>query len=141
MREVQEAARATGAQVLILKARTEGEIDAAFTTLVQRHVDALIVGNDSFFKSRIEQFVALAGQHAVPAIYNPESGGLMRYGTSLISVYLPQGIYAGRILKGTKPSDLPVEQPMRFEFVINLKTAKTLGLSVPLLTRADAVIE
>ena len=147
MREVQEATRATGVQVLILKARTEGEIDAAFTPLVQRHVDALVVGNDSFFDTRIEQFVALAGRHAVPAIYDqrefPDSGGLMSYGTSLSAVYRQHGISAGRILKGTKPADLPVEQPTRFELVINLKTAKTLGLSVPqsLLVRADEVIE
>jgi putative ABC transport system substrate-binding protein len=147
MREVQEAARATGVEVLILKARTEGEIDAAFTTLVQRHVDALIVGNDSFFDSRSKQFVALAGRRAVPAIYDqrefPDSGGLMSYGTSLTAVYRQQGVSVGRILKGTKPADLPVEQPTQFEFVVNLKTAKTLGLSIPqsLLARADEVIE
>jgi putative ABC transport system substrate-binding protein len=144
MREVQEAARATGVQVLI---RTEGEIDAAFTTLVQRHVDALVVGNDSFFDSRIEQFVALARRHAVPAIYDqrefPDSGGLMSYGTSLTAVYLQHGIYAGKILKGAKPADLPVRQPTTFELGINLKAAKSLGLTVPpsLLARADEVIE
>jgi putative ABC transport system substrate-binding protein len=147
LREVQEAARATGVQVLILKAGTEGEIDAAFTTLVQRHVDALVVGNDSFFDSRIEQFVALAGRHAVAAIYDqrefPDSGGLMSYGTSLTSVYRQLGTYAGKILNGAKPADLPVQQPTRFELVINMKTAKALGLTVPqsLLARADEVIE
>lgn len=147
IREVQEAARATGVQVLVLKARTEGEIDAAFTTLVQRHADALIVGNDSFFDSQTEQFVALAGRHAVPAIYDqrefPDAGGLMSYGTNLSDIYRQLGISAGRILNGTKPADLPVEQPTKFELVINLKTAKTLGLSVPqsLLARADEVIE
>jgi putative tryptophan/tyrosine transport system substrate-binding protein len=147
VREVQEAARATGAQVLILKARTEGEIDAAFTTLVQRQADALLVGNDSFFDSRIEQFVGLAGRYAVPTIYDqrefPDSGGLMSYGTSLKDIYRQLGIYAGRILKGEKPADLPVQQPTTFEFVINLETAKALGLTVPqsLLQRADEVVE
>jgi putative ABC transport system substrate-binding protein len=147
MREVQEAARATGVQILILKARTEGEIDAAFTTLVQRHVGALVVGNDSFFDSRIEQFVALAGRDAVSAIYDqrefPDSGGLMSYGTSLTSVYRQLGIYAGKILSGAKPADLPVQQPTRFELVLNMKTAKALGLTVPqsILARADEVIE
>ena len=106
IREVQEAARATGVQILILKARTEGEIDAAFTTLVQRHADALVIGNDSFFDSRIEQFVALAGRHAVPAIYDqrefPDSGGLMSYGTSLSAVYRQLGIYAGQDSKGRR---------------------------------------
>jgi len=147
MREVQEAARATGVQILNLNARSEGEIDAAFTTLVQRHADALVVGNDSFFDSRIEQFVALAGRHAVPTIYDqrefPDSGGLVSYGTSLKDIYRQLGIYAGRILKGEKPADLPVQQPTTFELVINLKTAKALGLTVPqsLLQRADEVID
>ena len=147
-REVQEAAHATaGVQVLILEAHTEGEIDAAFTTLVQRHGDALIVGNDTFFDSRIELFVALTRRHAVPAIYDQreftDSGGLMSYGTSLKAIYRQQGIYVGRILKGEKPGDLPVQQPTTFELVINLKTAKALGLTVPqsLLQRADEVIE
>src|SRR6185437_14989599 len=107
MREVQEAARATGVQILNLNARSEGEIDAAFTTLVQRHADALVVGNDSFFDSRIEQFVALAGRHAVPTIYDqrefPDSGGLVSYGTSLKDIYRQLGIYAGRILKARNP--------------------------------------
>jgi putative ABC transport system substrate-binding protein len=147
MREVEEAARATGVQVLNLKAGTEGEIDAAFTTLVERHVDALVVGNDSFFDSRIEQLVALAGRHGVPAIYDqrefPDSGGLMSYGTSLTSVYRQLGIYAGKILNGAEPADLPVQQPTRFELVLNMKTAKALGLTTPqsILARADEVIE
>jgi ABC-type uncharacterized transport system substrate-binding protein len=147
MREVQEAARATGVQVLISKARTEGEIDAAFTTLVQGHVDALVVGNDSFFDSRIEQFVALAGRYAVPAIYDqrefPDSGGLMSYGTRLEAIYRQNGVYAGRVLKGEKPADLPVQQPTTFELVINLKAATALSLTVPqtILVLADDIIE
>jgi len=147
MREVQEAARATGVQILNLKARTEGEIDAAFTTLVQRHADALLIGNDPFFDGRIAQLVTLTGRYAVAAIQSgrdfPDSGGLMSYGTNLTAVYRQLGTYAGKILKGAKPADLPVQQPTRFELVINLKTAKALGLAVPqsLLARADEVIE
>jgi putative ABC transport system substrate-binding protein len=147
MREVQEAARATGVQILNLKARTEGEIDAAFRTLVQRHADALLIGNDPFFDGRIAQLVTLTGRYAVAAIQSgrdfPDSGGLMSYGTSLTAVYRQLGTYAGKILKGAKPADLPVQQPTRFELVINLKTAKALGLTVPqsILARADEVVE
>ncbi len=147
MREVQEAARTTGVQILNLKARTEGEIDAAFRTLVQRHADALLIGNDPFFDGRIAQLVTLTGRYAVAAIQSgrdfPDSGGLMSYGTSLTAVYRQLGTYAGKILKGAKPADLPVQQPTRFELVINLKTAKALGLTVPqsILARADEVIE
>ena len=146
-REVQEAPRAAGVQVLILKARTEGEIDAAFTTLVRQHVDALVVGNDGFFDSRREQFVALTGRHAVPAIYDQrgfvDSGGLISYGASLTATYRQLGVYAGKILNGAKPADLPVVQSTKIELVINLQTAKELGLVVPqsLLLRADELIQ
>ena len=146
-RVMPEAARAKGVQLHILKASTESEIDAAFASLVQRQAGALIVNPDSFFFIRREQIVALASYLSVPAIYDLRefvtAGGLVSYGTSLMAVFRQIGINTGRILKGAKPADLPVVQPTTFELVINLKTAKALGLSIPpsILSRADEVIE
>jgi putative ABC transport system substrate-binding protein len=144
---VQEAARAKDLQSSILKAGTVSEIDAAFATLVQQHADALVVGDDPFFGSRLEQLVALASRHAVPAIYwrreFAAAGGLISYGPSLTDSYRLAGIYAGRVLKGEKPADLPVQQPTKFELVVNLKTSKALALTVPqsILAQAGEVIE
>jgi len=147
IRGVREAARAKAVQLQILKASTEGEIDAAFGTLMQLQADALVVGPDVFLHSRREQLVALAARYTVPAIYEMSesvaAGGLISYGARLTSVFRQFGSYAGKILKGANPGDLPVQQPTKFELVINLKTAKALGLTVPpsILARADEVIE
>jgi putative ABC transport system substrate-binding protein len=147
IREVQEAARAKRVQLHRLNASSESEIDAAFSALVQLRAGALVVGPDPVFASRLDQLVALATRHAVPAIYPwrevADSGGLISYGTSLAAAYHLVGIYAGKILKGEKPADLPVQQATKFELVINLKTAKALGLTVPqsILARADELIE
>jgi putative tryptophan/tyrosine transport system substrate-binding protein len=147
MRDVPEAARTKGVELHILKAGTESEIDAAFATLVPLDAGALAVGADSFFTSRREQIVALASRYGIPGIYEGRSfvasGGLISYGTSLAAVNRQIGAYVGRILKGAKPADLPVQQPTTFELVVNLNTAKALGLTVPpsILARADEVIE
>jgi putative ABC transport system substrate-binding protein len=146
-RDMQEAAHALGLQIHILNASTEGEIDAAFAGLVQLQAGALIVGTGDFFNTRREQLAALAGRHRVPAIYQYRLfvtvGGLMSYGASLTASYRLAGIYTGRVLKGEKPADLPVARATKFELVINLKTAKALGLTIPpgVLAIADEVIE
>jgi putative ABC transport system substrate-binding protein len=147
LREVEEAGRTKGVQLPILNASNESEIEAAFGGLVQLNAGALIVVPDAFFSSRREQIVALASRHAVPAIYHlrelAAAGGLISYGASLTANRRQAGIYAGRILKGEKPADLPVQQPTTFELVVNMKTAKALGLTVPqsILARANEVIE
>jgi len=147
LREMQAAASTMGKQIDILKAGSERDIDTVFATLDQQRPGALLVGSDPFLSGRIEQLVAQAAHHAVPAIFQwrefAAAGGLMSYGTNLADSYRLAGIYTGRILKGAKPTDLPVQQSTRVELVINLKTAKALGLTFPnsLLARADEVIE
>jgi putative tryptophan/tyrosine transport system substrate-binding protein len=146
-KDMQAAGRVLGQQIRILNASTEDEIDAAFATLAQLRAGALLIGGDAFFTSRRVQLAILAARFGVPAVYNtrefPAAGGLMSYGGSLTDAYRQTGVYIGKILKGTKPTDLPVWQPTKVELVINLRTAKALGLEVPasLLAIADEVIE
>jgi len=146
-KDMETAAAALGAQIEFFTAGTGVDIDAAFASLVQRRPDALLVHPDNLFINRRVHLTMLAARHAVPAIYplrpDAEAGGLMSYGTKLADAHRQAGVYTGRILKGAKPADLPVVQPTKFEFVINLQTAKTIGLTVPetLLARADEVIE
>ena len=146
-RDMQEAAHVLGLQIHVLNASTEGEFNIAFAMLSQLRVGALLVGTSNLFRGRREQLVALAAQQGVPAIYQyrefAAAGGLISYGTSLTHAYHQAGIYTGRVLKGEKPADLPVLRPTKFELVINLKTAKTLRLSIPsgVLAIADEVIE
>jgi putative ABC transport system substrate-binding protein len=147
IQDMQEAARTKGVQLHTLKAGTESEIETAFANLVRLQARALVVGTDQFFSGQRDQLVALAARHAVPAIYEwrefVAAGGLISYGTSLTRMYRLVGGYVGRILKDATPADLPVQQPTRFELVVNLKTAQSLGLTVPpsILARADEVIE
>jgi putative tryptophan/tyrosine transport system substrate-binding protein len=147
MRGFKAAAGAIGQQLIAVAASTEREVDAAFATVLQQHAGALIVASDPFFVSQRDQLVALAARHELPTIYELRefavAGGLISYGTKILEVYRQGGIYAGRILNGEKPGDLPVMQPARLEMVINLKAAKALGLTVPetLLATADEVIQ
>jgi putative tryptophan/tyrosine transport system substrate-binding protein len=146
-RDIQAAAQATGQQLVILDVRSEREIAPAFATLAQRGAGALLVGSGPFFNSNREQIVALAARHRLPACYAlreyATAGGLMSYGASIVDAYRQLGVYAGRILKGEKPGDLPIMRGTKFDLIINLKTAQALGLAVPdrLLALADEVIE
>ena len=147
IQNAQEAARTKGVELLVLKASTESEIDAAFATLSQARAGALMQPSDVLFNNRLDQLVTLASRHSLPAVYEwreyPAAGGLISYGPSRTGLWRQVGIYVGKILNGEKPADLPVQQPTRFELVVNLKTAKVLGLTIPpsILARADEVIE
>jgi putative tryptophan/tyrosine transport system substrate-binding protein len=147
IRDIQAAARAIAQQLLVLTATNEPNIDTAFATLVENNASALVVAVSAFFNTHREKLIALSAQHGVPTIYFRReftvAGGLMSYGTSAAETYRQLGVYAGRILRGEKPADLPVVQSTRFEFVINLRTAKELGLTIPpgLMAIADEVIE
>ena len=147
VREIQSAGLAIGRQIDVVTASTNSEIDAAFATLMKMRADAFLIGPDALWIARRVQLTTLAARHAVPAIYHrrefADAGGLMSYGSNYRDQFRQTGIYAGRILKGEKPAEMPVQLPTRFEFVINLQTAKTLGIEIPstLLARADEVIE
>jgi len=145
--ELEDAGRAVGRRLILLKADTDADIDVAFETLIQKRVQALLVAPGPLFVTRMDRLVAFAARHSLPAMYSRrelvDAGGLVSYASSTAEGYRQLGIYAGRILKGEKPSELPVVQPTRFELVINLKTAKALGIDLPasVLARADEVIE
>jgi putative tryptophan/tyrosine transport system substrate-binding protein len=147
LKDMQEAARSIDVQLQILNARSDLEIDAAFETVARLHISGLVIAADTLFVTHRDRLVALATRHAVPAIYSLREfavlGGLMSYGIDLKDLYRNVGLYAGRVLKGVSPADLPVMQPTKFEMVINVKTARQLGLMVPatLLAQADEVIE
>ena len=146
-RDLQAAARTLGLTLHLLHASTEQEIDTAFMTLVQLRAGGLVIGPDAYFNSRSEQLAVLTLRHAVPAIYQFRefvlSGGLASFGTTVVDTYRPLGVYTGRILKGEKPADLPVQQATKLQLIINMKTAKALGITVPLPLsgRADEIIE
>jgi putative tryptophan/tyrosine transport system substrate-binding protein len=147
IKDAQQGARAVGMQLIVLNANSEGAIELAFAQLVQHRVNALLVGTDSFFLTRRDQLAVLAARLAIPAMYSDReyvaAGGLMSYAPSLANVYFQAGVYTGKILKGAKPADLPVTQPTKFELTINLKAAKALGLTIPVIMQmtADEVIE
>jgi len=147
LNELAAVSRAKGVEVVVLDIKSEQDIDAAFATIMKQRIGALVVQNDAFLNSRRDQIIALAARHALPAVYayreHTLAGGLISYGTNVNEMYRPAGVYIGRILKGAKPADLPVLQPTKFELVINLKTAKALGLTIPetLLATADEVIQ
>jgi putative ABC transport system substrate-binding protein len=147
LKDVQEAARAVGQQIQVLRANTEREIDAAFETAKEAHASAMLVGPSTFFTVRRDQIVGLAARDALPTIYGQRefmpAGGLMSYGTSFTEAYRQAGVYSGKILGGARPAELPVVQSAKFELLINLKVAKSLGLTIPpgVLAIADEVIE
>jgi len=145
--QIEEAARTLGRRLIVLNARTTGDIDAAFASIVQARAEALLVAPGAFFAFHRDQIIALAARHAIPASYaereNADSGGLISYGSNLVDAHRRAGVYVGRILKGDKPGDLPVDRATKVELVINLRTAKALGITIPqaLLVAADEVIE